>query len=40
LLVAASRASGSGVEFVVVPIELELAAELKVDAKAKAGFKA
>ncbi|MEO6086135.1 MAG: trypco2 family protein [Umezawaea sp.] len=40
LLVAVSRATGSGVEFVVGPIELEFTVELKVDAKAKAGFKA
>ncbi|MGW3289601.1 trypco2 family protein [Streptomyces sp. NPDC001002] len=40
LLVAASRATGAGVEFLVGSIELEFNVELKTDAKAKAGFKA
>jgi hypothetical protein len=40
LLEAANRATDSGVEFVVGPIELEFSVELKVDAKAKTGFKA
>lgn len=40
LLEAAGRATDAAVEFVVGPIELEFTVELKVDAKAKAGFKA
>lgn len=40
LLAAAARAVSGDVEFAVGPIELEFAVELKVDAKAKAGFKA
>lgn len=40
LLEATNRASDSDVEFVVGPIELEFSVELKMDAKAKAGFKA
>jgi Trypsin-co-occurring domain 2 len=40
LLAAAARGAGADVEFVVGPVELEFAVELKADAKAKAGFKA
>ncbi|MDX3195725.1 hypothetical protein PV458_45620 [Streptomyces sp. MN03-5084-2B] len=40
LLDAADRATTAGVEFAVGPIELEFAVELRMDAKAKAGFKA
>lgn len=40
LLNAATKASTSDMEFVVGPIELEFAVELKQDVKAKAGFKA
>ncbi|MGW6932824.1 trypco2 family protein [Lentzea sp. NPDC054927] len=40
LLEAAKRATGAGVEFAVGPIELEFSVELKLDTKAKAGFKA
>jgi NTP-dependent ternary system trypsin peptidase co-occuring protein len=40
LLVAAARGAGSDVEFVVGPIELEFAVEMRRDAKVKAGFKA
>lgn len=40
LLAAAARGVGQDVEFVVGPIELEFAVELRKDAKAKAGFKA
>jgi hypothetical protein len=40
LLAAAERGVGQGLEFVVGPIELEFAVELRRDAKAKAGFKA
>lgn len=40
LLHAAARGIGHPVEFVVGPIELEFAVELRQDAKAKAGFKA
>lgn len=43
LLAAAAQASAggsSGVEFVVGPIELEFAVELRRDASVKAGFKA
>lgn len=40
LIEAAARGVGSGMEFVVGPIELEFIVELKVDAKAKLGFKA
>lgn len=40
LLHAAARGIGQPVEFLVGPIELEFAVELRQDAKAKAGFKA
>jgi hypothetical protein len=40
LVEAAWRGRGQQVGFVVGPIEMEFAVELKVDAKAKAGFKA
>lgn len=40
LLRAAGRGIGQPVEFLVGPIELEFAVELRQDAKAKAGFKA
>ncbi|HEY3605863.1 MAG TPA: trypco2 family protein [Pseudonocardiaceae bacterium] len=40
LLVAAARATDQALEFVVGPIEVEFAVELRQDAKAKAGFKA
>lgn len=40
LLSAAARGVGQEVEFVVGPIELEFAVELRKEAKAKAGFKA
>jgi hypothetical protein len=40
LLAAAARGADQDVEFVVGPIELEFAVELRQDAKAKAGFKA
>jgi Trypsin-co-occurring domain 2 len=40
LLEAAGRDAGTEVGFVVGPIELEFAVELRVDAKAKFGFKA
>jgi hypothetical protein len=40
LMVAAARGAGSDVEFVVGPIELEFAVEMRRDAKVKAGFKA
>jgi hypothetical protein len=40
LLEAAGRGAGEDVAFVVGPIELEFSVELRVDAKAKAGFKA
>ncbi|WP_308162999.1 trypco2 family protein [Nocardia alni] len=40
LLHAAARGIGQPVEFLVGPIELEFAVELRRDAKAKAGFKA
>lgn len=40
VLDAADRATTAEVEFVVGPIELEFAVELKMDAKAKTGFKA
>jgi hypothetical protein len=40
LVEAAARGIGHDVEFVVGPIELEFAVELRQDAKAKAGFKA
>lgn len=40
LLHAAARGIGRPVEFLVGPIELEFAVELRQDAKAKAGFKA
>ncbi|WP_308426340.1 trypco2 family protein, partial [Streptosporangium pseudovulgare] len=40
LLAAAVRGAGSEIAFTVGPIELEFAVELKVDAKAKGGFKA
>ncbi|MFD9895909.1 trypco2 family protein [Amycolatopsis sp. NPDC059027] len=40
LLTAAAQGAGADLEFVVGPIELEFAVELRKDAKAKAGFKA
>ncbi|MFE4674179.1 trypco2 family protein [Streptomyces sp. NPDC056721] len=40
LLTAAARGAGQEVVFDVGAIELELAVELRADAKAKAGFKA
>lgn len=40
LLGAAARGAGSELEFVVGPIELEFAVELRQDAKVKTGFKA
>lgn len=40
LVEAATRAGGSGVGFVVGPIELEFVVELKADAKVKSGFRA
>jgi hypothetical protein len=40
LVDAAARGVGAEVEFVVGPIELEFAVELRADAKAKLGFKA
>ncbi|WIV60726.1 trypco2 family protein [Amycolatopsis nalaikhensis] len=40
LMAAAARGAGSDVEFVVGPIELEFAVEMRRDAKVKAGFKA
>ncbi|WP_336159983.1 trypco2 family protein [Amycolatopsis sp. VC5-11] len=40
LLEAAGRGAGAGVVFVVGPVELEFAVELRRDAKVKAGFKA
>ena len=40
LLGAVDRATTAEVEFVVGPIELEFAVELKMDAKVKTGFKA
>ena len=40
LLDAAWRGVGQGIGFVVGPIEMEFAVELRADAKAKAGFKA
>ncbi|WP_128429435.1 trypco2 family protein [Streptomyces cyaneus] len=40
LLAAAARGAGQEVVFDVGTIELELAVELRTDAKAKAGFKA
>ncbi|MGY6658641.1 trypco2 family protein [Amycolatopsis sp. TRM77291] len=40
LLLAAAQGVGAGVEFVVGPIELEFAVELRRDAKMKTGFKA
>lgn len=40
LLEAAVRGAGEDVAFVVGPIELEFAVELRADAKAKFGFKA
>ncbi|GAA0622897.1 hypothetical protein GCM10010174_47390 [Kutzneria viridogrisea] len=40
LLEAAERGAGADIEFVVGTIKLEFDVELKVDAKAKTGFKA
>ncbi|WP_433541783.1 trypco2 family protein [Streptosporangium sandarakinum] len=40
LLAAAVRGADSEIAFTVGPIELEFTVELKVDAKAKGGFKA
>ncbi|NNH75848.1 hypothetical protein HLB23_39370 [Nocardia uniformis] len=40
LLDAAARGTGTGLEFVVGPIELAFEVELRADAKAKFGFKA
>ncbi|WP_141579360.1 trypco2 family protein [Actinomadura sp. WMMA1423] len=40
LLEAAARGAGEDVAFVVGPIEVEFAVELRTDAKAKFGFKA
>ena len=40
LVAAAARSLGAQVEFMVGPIELEFAVELRQDAKAKLGFKA
>ena len=40
LVAAAARGAGSDVEFVVGPIELEFAVEMRRDVKGKAGFKA
>jgi hypothetical protein len=40
LMAAAARGAGSDVEFVVGPIELEFAVEMRRDAKVKAGVKA
>lgn len=40
LLTAAGRGAGEDVAFVVGPIEMEFAVELRADVKAKAGFKA
>lgn len=40
LLRAAARGTGQPVRFLVGPIELEFAVELRQDTKAKAGFKA
>lgn len=40
LLTAAARGAGQEIAFVVGPIEMEFAVELRADEKAKAGFKA
>jgi hypothetical protein len=40
LLTAAAQGAGQEIAFVVGPIEMEFAVELRADAKAKAGFKA
>ncbi|MGW7210032.1 trypco2 family protein [Streptomyces sp. NPDC054837] len=40
LLDAAARGAGQNLAFKVGPVELEFTVELRVDAKAKAGFKA
>lgn len=40
LLEAAERGLGQDIGFVVGPVEMEFAVELRADAKAKAGFKA
>ncbi|WP_438319741.1 trypco2 family protein (plasmid) [Streptomyces sp. HUAS TT3] len=40
LLAASARGAGSGVKFLVGPIEMEFALELRADATARAGFKA
>ncbi|HEY6794048.1 MAG TPA: trypco2 family protein [Kineosporiaceae bacterium] len=40
LLEAAARGAGADIAFVVGPVEMEFAVELRADAKAKAGFKA
>ncbi|MCR6490545.1 hypothetical protein M8542_47865 [Amycolatopsis sp. OK19-0408] len=40
LIEAATQSTGAGVEFLVGPVELEFAVELRKDVKGKAGFKA
>ncbi|MFE9706166.1 trypco2 family protein [Streptomyces sp. NPDC005930] len=40
LVAAAARGAGADLAFLVGPVELEFAVELRADAKAKAGFKA
>ncbi|MEV0490511.1 trypco2 family protein [Streptomyces atratus] len=40
LMAAAARGAGADLAFLVGPVELEFAVELRADAKAKAGFKA
>ncbi|WP_260474623.1 trypco2 family protein [Streptomyces sp. WAC 05379] len=40
LMAAAARGAGADLRFLVGPVELEFAVELRADAKAKAGFKA
>ncbi|WP_100864815.1 trypco2 family protein [Streptomyces sp. 3211.6] len=40
LLEAAARGAGENLQFKVGPVEMEFAVEVRVDAKAKAGFKA
>lgn len=40
LMAAASRGAGAGLEFVVGPLELEFAVELRHDANVRSGFKA
>jgi Trypsin-co-occurring domain 2 len=40
LLAAAARGAGQAVQFEVGPIEMEFAVEIRMDASAKAGFRA